>query len=431
MGSDSSEEARRIIVTVNYIVGENVGLNDGRRGQLVLSVPDVPASQNVQELITFATSVALRAFVTREPPKKGGCTTEEFLQLTVLDQEQLSEEQSLPCSICFEDYEFPTTKKRDLETAEGGGRTKRRKTNNGMPVNTAVSETPVETATGVEKPAKELLSESTIAFEHEPVQLECSHLFGRSCLSEWLKANTTCPLCRHQVVKSSEASAVPVIPPIFVVLPNLSEYYRDVLTQRGGQPNLLVLNGNHQLTRDNIRRLTGLGYLIAVRDDDGSVIRAHLGDVEGTEGNNSDIRSRLFRWSELSRLGRPGTNSSEADRTVDLSVPNTQGTPASAESTAPPSRLGLPRVRQFFDRLIGDIMGGPQRGVGLPGRRLDMLFPGESPTGIPTRPFDMLLPMGVASRRTADGVHTFGFRGENYDEMPRQESAGSLNGNDG
>lgn len=35
--------------------------------------------------------------------------------------------------------------------------------------------------------------------EHIPVKMPCNHIFGRSCLLEWLKSNVSCPLCRREV----------------------------------------------------------------------------------------------------------------------------------------------------------------------------------------------------------------------------------------
>ncbi|KAJ8061301.1 hypothetical protein OCU04_010364 [Sclerotinia nivalis] len=38
---------------------------------------------------------------------------------------------------------------------------------------------------------------------HEPVKMpNCRHIFGRSCITEWLMSHNTCPLCRNQVALS-------------------------------------------------------------------------------------------------------------------------------------------------------------------------------------------------------------------------------------
>jgi len=43
--------------------------------------------------------------------------------------------------------------------------------------------------------------------EHIPVEMPCGHIFGRSCLLEWLKSNISCPLCRREVEAQPAQSA--------------------------------------------------------------------------------------------------------------------------------------------------------------------------------------------------------------------------------
>ena len=43
------------------------------------------------------------------------------------------------------------------------------------------------------------LSDYTGLFLHIPIKLPCSHIFGQDCLFEWLKENSTCPLCRESL----------------------------------------------------------------------------------------------------------------------------------------------------------------------------------------------------------------------------------------
>lgn len=35
--------------------------------------------------------------------------------------------------------------------------------------------------------------------DHYAVRLPCNHIFGNSCIREWLKNNVSCPLCRREV----------------------------------------------------------------------------------------------------------------------------------------------------------------------------------------------------------------------------------------
>ncbi|CCH40777.1 DNA repair protein [Wickerhamomyces ciferrii] len=39
--------------------------------------------------------------------------------------------------------------------------------------------------------------------QHIPVQMPCGHIFGRSCLIEWLKEHVSCPFCRREVEAQS------------------------------------------------------------------------------------------------------------------------------------------------------------------------------------------------------------------------------------
>ena len=36
--------------------------------------------------------------------------------------------------------------------------------------------------------------------EHTPVTLQCGHIFGQGCITEWLTANMSCPTCRARVL---------------------------------------------------------------------------------------------------------------------------------------------------------------------------------------------------------------------------------------
>jgi hypothetical protein len=35
--------------------------------------------------------------------------------------------------------------------------------------------------------------------KEEVVRLSCEHFFHVSCISQWLKVNATCPVCRHSI----------------------------------------------------------------------------------------------------------------------------------------------------------------------------------------------------------------------------------------
>ncbi|CAK7892695.1 hypothetical protein CAAN1_08S04742 [[Candida] anglica] len=46
-------------------------------------------------------------------------------------------------------------------------------------------------------------------FPHIPVKMPgCNHIFGKSCIVEWLKSNVSCPLCRKEVESSTAADPI-------------------------------------------------------------------------------------------------------------------------------------------------------------------------------------------------------------------------------
>ncbi|KAK6461652.1 mating-type transcriptional regulator [Scheffersomyces coipomensis] len=55
-------------------------------------------------------------------------------------------------------------------------------------------------------PRTEYLCTYTGSFDHSAIKMPCGHIFGKECLSEWLKEHTTCPLCRSSVAEESSAS---------------------------------------------------------------------------------------------------------------------------------------------------------------------------------------------------------------------------------
>lgn len=41
--------------------------------------------------------------------------------------------------------------------------------------------------------------------EHSPQQIKtCKHIFGKSCIAKWLETNSTCPMCRRDIMEDTE-----------------------------------------------------------------------------------------------------------------------------------------------------------------------------------------------------------------------------------
>ncbi|GMF07676.1 unnamed protein product [Ambrosiozyma monospora] len=57
---------------------------------------------------------------------------------------------------------------------------------------------------------------------HIPVVMPCGHIFGRSCLREWLKTHSSCPLCRNKITSSGSRNNDPLGNGATITLPNLA-----------------------------------------------------------------------------------------------------------------------------------------------------------------------------------------------------------------
>lgn len=77
--------------------------------------------------------------------------------------------------------------------------------------NNAASATSTTDTEGDPAPRPKYLCEHDEEYAHLPLQLPCGHTFGQSCLSHWLKENTSCPLCR---VSLGEPRERPQVAPI-------------------------------------------------------------------------------------------------------------------------------------------------------------------------------------------------------------------------
>lgn len=211
-----------IIITVNYVFSdENNPQNPNRSGSLVMTLPNNSSNRDpriIQEFIRLATQMAYSTIVNLN--KEKGITIDKFNSFDIKTLEELSDT-SKECSICFEDYvsfsngsdkkrsivedskshEDTFVKKRKLNTDDSGS------TNNTLSALPTSSDSTGASSASENTSRPKYLSEFTGSFEHLPVQMPCGHIFGKSCLFEWLKNHSSCPLCRDSVSESNTNEA--------------------------------------------------------------------------------------------------------------------------------------------------------------------------------------------------------------------------------
>lgn len=140
-------------------------------------------------------------------PRKKKATKDAIKRLKIIDPTTLKESERV-CSICYDKFDQPKNEGR---------------ANDSKPITISINDTR-ELLTGdppiifpkdptgsryseYHRLAKQSKHKDTgkepedngQEGEHIPVQMPCGHIFGRSCLLEWLKSNISCPLCRREV----------------------------------------------------------------------------------------------------------------------------------------------------------------------------------------------------------------------------------------
>lgn len=230
-----------IVITVNYMFMD--GANEptpGRTGSLVVTIPNNATNREPQIIslfISLATRMAYSALIHNGPKPKPGITLEKFRSFKTLDVDGLADKS---CSVCFEQYDqstpevnvedIITTKRRKLSptrhilsasaTPEPSFAESAQIERENPPSSEAEStNTPRADASrdtpDHEPDQKVYLCDHDEEFDHTPVQMPCKHVFGRSCLAQWLKEHTSCPLCRLSVAEPDQEPARPSgIPPI-------------------------------------------------------------------------------------------------------------------------------------------------------------------------------------------------------------------------
>lgn len=235
-GSDSSGA---IVITVNYMFMEGGDqANPGRTGSLVVTLPNNATNREPRIILLFislATRMAYSALVTNAPKLHPGVTLDKFNSFAIKAASELSDS---TCSICFEPYDTPlpdipleiiVSKKRKLginshsvsatssterlpDMANDTSDAPNTDSESAAADSAASASASASTTTGNTPESRpKYLCEHNEEYGHLPLQMPCGHVFGRSCLSHWLKENTSCPLCRVSV---GEAPQRPQVTPI-------------------------------------------------------------------------------------------------------------------------------------------------------------------------------------------------------------------------
>ncbi|KAI0463276.1 hypothetical protein LJB42_003297 [Komagataella kurtzmanii] len=221
-------DQKNIMITVNYLYADDTNsrsantnnqtpnntsrTSDSERvGSLSLHVPDLPDNADdyyIDVLIKLTTSIAL-SVITSMIKKRLGLSREKFDEL---ETPSLDTVHDITCPICYDEFVAAPTKPQPTDTNQ---RKRKREDDdhddtdsNKLRKNSETKKTNLSTKV---PPRKE--------YTHCPVKVPCGHIFGQTCLYEWLKENNTCPLCR---TKASNVGHGSVMQDITLRLPNLA-----------------------------------------------------------------------------------------------------------------------------------------------------------------------------------------------------------------
>ncbi|KAG0688439.1 hypothetical protein C6P40_000978, partial [Pichia californica] len=400
-------ESRNIILTVNYVYGGTSDYNANNSGSLLLYVPSIDETneENVSVLVRLATEIALRTIAV-SLRNSAGVSKETFDSLAVKKVKDLNDNE-LECPICYESYVDKKTeedkdydknsKKRKadhIDESDSNSSNKKVKTNEGesVPAQAEASNSETETETEADEDHtlhKETDKSNPLVYIHYPVVMKCGHIFGASCLSEWFKTNSSCPLCRLKVPNVMETS---------------NEESRDVTITL---PNLArIISTCRPYIEDFNNRI--MTFSLLDQEDDSNIVTENEEVIQlptpmmnPSNGSLLDRLTSMRRTRSESRLG--GSTSASA-----LSSITSNAAPDTGTSNTPPAtnRQSLVNfIREIFSSLSrrseDDQLNTP--GVGLGTNTVPIMrsiarnnnqFPGMFP------------PVGVESRRTPNGVET-------------------------
>lgn len=264
-------EHRTIIITVNFVFSDsNNPQNPNRQGSLIMSLPNNPLNRDpraIQEFIRLATQMAYLSIL-NDLDKEQGISLSRFNGFPGVKDGECEKQ----CPICFDEYKTrkreadvevnevdkrrctgdttgaslnitnPTgaslnisastnttsasanTRSLNITPASANTRSLNitpASANNIRPIlipslssstipsaETLIPPTPLAVP-GTSNTEEVLLSSVTTAFAHNPIKMPCGHVFGKSCLFEWLKTKATCPLCRASVAEPRSRVTLP------------------------------------------------------------------------------------------------------------------------------------------------------------------------------------------------------------------------------
>ena len=409
-------ESRNIILTVNYVYGG--AQNESNSGSLFLYVPSINETneENVNVLVRLATDIALRTIAVTLKHSTG-VSKRTFEGLTVVKLEDLPKDQ-LECPICYDgfidkeekekdkskkrkspDSEFESNEEEEKNSDDKEKRansTKRAKSNDGSAIRTQSEEESTRKQNDDDDQKKGLFDET---YTHYPIRLSCGHIFGASCLSEWFKTNNSCPLCREKLPTimsdgNNDSRITITLPNLARVISNSrplidnfnnrqmilipNEETNVPNTDNGTDTTATVSPNGEQFPNDLLWSQEGNNFLERFnslrRNNQGPNSFGAMAPAEQRQSLMNFLREFV---SSLSDRAQNGASANPAN-----TVPNPPLAPESASGYAVPSPP--PRASGVFARLP----------FGRHVTRGDSSFGGMFP------------PLGVESRRTANGVET-------------------------
>lgn len=232
------QDIRTILISLHYLFSDQGDpLHPNRLGSLIISIPNNSVNRDprvIQEIVRLATRMAY-SNITHGLSLHRGVDKQVFDSFPMVT----CPPDSCSCPICFECFdavEPPVV----VDDSDDRGNDfiesvmKRRKLSPEPSSEESGYSTPIDLATHIattevvppvmtepEYPVPPVSRGDEMDYDSEPgkieskeydhvaVEMPCKHVFGRNCLHEWLKNNSTCPLCRQPVPRGNPSSTAP------------------------------------------------------------------------------------------------------------------------------------------------------------------------------------------------------------------------------